>query len=384
MNNTFALVGSQIFDGASFHNDAALILVDGKVDSISRRDNLPDNIQVQQLDGGVLLPGFIDLQVNGGGGCQFNDDPSLAAIETICSAHETLGTTSLLPTLITDTAEKTAAAIDAAIEAQTRNVPGFMGLHLEGPHLSEVRKGAHDPQLIRKMTDTDLRILIGAASKLNNLMITIAPESVRTDQIAELSKAGAVVSLGHTNASFGMAMDAADSGASCVTHLFNAMSPLTHREPGLVGAALQSGKLYCGLIADGFHVDPAAIHIALAAKSGPGRVFLVSDAMAVTGSDLQSFELGGRKILRKEGRLTLENGTLAGADLDMGGAVRFMVQQVNVDLAEASKMASVYPAQCMKSAPGTGCLNPGSVADMVHLDSGLIIQRVWRSGHAVT
>jgi len=380
MTNSFALSGCQIFDGTSFHEDAAIIIVDGKVDQITAKDKLPSNVQVLQLKGGTLMPGFIDLQVNGGGGYQFNGDPSLEVIEKICSAHGKLGTTNLLTTLITDTAEKTAAAIHAALQAQEKMVPGFLGLHLEGPHLSQARKGAHDPRLIREMTDADIGLLLEAATTINNLMITVAPESVRPDQIEKLSNAGAVVSLGHTNASYDTACEAADSGASCVTHLFNAMSPLTHREPGLVGAALQSGKLHCGLIADGYHVDAAVIRIALAAKSGPGRIFLVSDAMSVTGSDQQTFELGGRKILRAKGRLTLEDGTLAGADLDMGGALKFMMQKVGVDLAEASRMASLYPSQCMGLQAGLGQLQKGAAADLVHFDDNLMVQQVWQSG----
>ncbi|MEP1209837.1 MAG: N-acetylglucosamine-6-phosphate deacetylase [Rhizobiaceae bacterium] len=380
MSPSFALAGCRIFDGTTFLEDAALVVADGKVAQIVGNDAVPADTPVEHLDGGTLMPGFIDLQVNGGGGCQFNDNPTVEAIEAICDVHGQMGTTSLLPTLITDGAEKTAAAIHAAKKAQESKVPGFLGLHLEGPHLSQARKGAHDPGLIRKMEDQDLQLLLQAAADIDNLMITVAPESVRPDQIGQLSNAGAIISLGHSNTDYGTAMEAAEAGASCVTHLFNAMSPLTHREPGLVGAALQSGKLYCGLIADGFHVDAAAIRIALAAKNGPGRIFLVSDAMAATGSDRQEFELGGRKILRNGGRLTLEDGTLAGADIDMAGSLKFMVHSVGTEFAEAAKMATLYPAQCLGRQGQIGQLSPGLPADLVHLDDALSVQRVWRGG----
>lgn len=384
MSNRIIIQAKKLFDGEGFHEDSALVIEDGLVAEIVGRSVIDGRADlaggdVVRLDDGMLVPGFVDLQVNGGGGRMLNDDPSLETIETICRAHAGLGTTAILPTLITDTPEKVRAAIDAAAAAHRARVPGFLGLHLEGPHLSVARKGAHDPALIRAMTDDDLDILSAAAGRLPHLMVTVAPESVTPVQITALTTAGAVVSLGHSDAGLAAAREAARAGARCVTHLFNAMSPLGHREPGMVGAALVTGDLNAGLIADGYHVDIAAIRIALAAKAGPGRIFLVSDAMAVTGSDLACFELGGRAIYRRDGRLTLADGTLAGADLDMASAVAFMADKVGVGVEEALRMATSYPAGCIGAAHH-GHLRPGARADFVHLDDRLKVRQVWQGG----
>ncbi|MBO6725966.1 MAG: N-acetylglucosamine-6-phosphate deacetylase [Rhizobiaceae bacterium] len=376
MSETTTLNARHLFDGEEFIENARLVIRDGVVAEVGSSGG---NAELH-FDRGMIVPGFVDLQVNGGGGYLLNDAPSLETIREICAAHIRLGSTSILPTLITDSAEKVRAALKAAVAAQRANVQGFFGLHLEGPHLAKTRKGAHYPGLMREMTADDLDLLVSAASELPRLMVTLAPEMVSNDQIATLAEAGIVVSLGHSDCAASAALAAADAGASCVTHLFNAMSPLNHREPGLVGAALESGKLDAGLIADGFHVDPIAIRIALASKRGPGRIFLVSDAMSVTGSDLTSFTLGSRKILRHEGRLTLEDGTLAGADLDIRTAVAFMVETVGLELAEALRMATSYPASTMRAADEAGSLKPGAPANFLHLSEEFGIEGVWLNG----
>ncbi len=212
-------------------------------------------------------------------------------------------------------------------------------------------------------------------------MVTVAPESVTNSQISELSRAGIVVSLGHSDAPYSDALKAIKAGAGCVTHLFNTMSPLTHREPGIVGAALNSGSVYAGLIADGYHVDPAAISIALAAKKAPGQIFLVTDAMSTIGTDITSFDLNGRKIVRKGGCLMLEDGTLAGADLDMAYAVRFMQDIIGLDRFEAIRMASLYPANCIGASAEYGNLKPGAYANMVHLSDDNHVRRSWWKGN---
>ena len=327
-----------------------------------------------------MRPALSICRVNGGGGVLFNEQPDVDAIEVICAAHARFGTTALLATLITDTVEVTEAAIAAG--AAARSVSGFLGLHLEGPHLSLAKKGAHDPALIRTMQEDDLDRLIAAAGSVPYLMTTVAPESVMPAQIRALANAAVKVSIGHTAASFADVRNAADAGACAITHLFNAMSPLTHREPGAVGAALRIGSLSAGLIADGFHVDPEVIRIALSAKQGPGKLFLVTDAMSSIGTDQACFSLNGRTIRREGGRLTLADGTLAGADLDMISAVRFMTETVGVPLEEALRMASLYPAQCI-GAEHIGHLRPGAAASMVHLDGGFTVKRVWIEGRPV-
>lgn len=383
MSEPFAIRGARIFDGDAWHEGRALIVRDGAVDAIIAAEAIPTGMRVEEAGDGLLAPGFIDVQVNGGGGVMFNDRPDVETIRTMCEAHAPFGTTALLPTLITDTPEITSAAIAAGAEAARLRIPGFLGLHLEGPHLSIARKGAHDPALIRPMTEADQAALIAARVRLPVLLTTVAPETVAAWQIANLTASGVVVSLGHSDANYALAATAAEAGASMVTHLFNAMSQIGNREPGLVGAALDSGTLSCGLIADGIHVDPANIGVALRAKKGPGRIFLVTDAMATIGTDMTSFTLNGRTIRRENGRLTLEDGTLAGADLDMISAVRFMHRTIGLELGEALRMASLYPAESIGQGARHGRLTPGACADIVLLSEALDVQSVWIGGDRV-
>ena len=378
-----AIIGCDIFDGEKTHCNVALLYSGEAVSGIVSKTDIPAECNITELDGGLLAPGFVDLQVNGGGGVLLNEQPDVEGIRTICATHAQFGTTGMLPTLITDRPEITTRAIQAGIEAHRQSVPGFLGLHLEGPHLSIAKKGAHDPAFIRPMNDDDLKQLLDAAKSLPCLMITIASESVRNEQIAQLAQAGIVVSLGHSNASFQQANAAIDAGAKCVTHLYNAMSPLGHQEPGMVGAALVRGEVYTGLIADGHHVMPAAIKVALAAKNGPGEIFLVTDAMSTIGTELKSFTLNGRIILRECGRLVLEDGTLAGADLDMGSAVRFMHHTIDVSEIDALRMASLYPAQCIGSADNHGHLRAGAYANFIQFDGDLNINQVWQNGEKI-
>lgn len=371
-----AYTGADIFDGMIRHLGAALLVKDEKVVGIGK---VPATAQVHALNGGVIAPGFVDLQVNGGGGILFNDAQSVATLRRMSQAHARGGTTAFFPTLITDTPARVAAAIEATVQAIDQGVTGIIGLHIEGPHLSVARKGAHDAALIRPMQDADLNLLLEAAKRLPHLMVTAAPESVSPAQIKTLTDAGVVISLGHTDANYEDCRAASEAGASCVTHLFNAMSQLAGRAPGLVGTALETGTLHAGLIADGIHVSAASIRIALQAKQGPAAVFLVSDAMATAGSDITEFELNGRTIYRRDGRLTLQDGTLAGADLDMPTALRFMVNAVGVSADAALEMATSAPAEVIKST-SIGHLDIGAAADFVHLNADLELQAVWQSG----
>ncbi|MCX2722858.1 N-acetylglucosamine-6-phosphate deacetylase [Roseibium salinum] len=369
---------SRIFDGEKIHRDAALLVEGGVVAGLCPVEDLPGAITSVDLGEGVLSPGLIDLQVNGGGGLMLGDARSVEDIARICVAHLQLGSTALTPTLITDTPETTRRIIDLAIDAWTQGVPGFHGLHLEGPHLFVGRKGAHDASLIRPMTDEDLDLYISAARQLPSLMMTLAPETVDPGQIASLVGAGIHVSLGHSGASYAECRKATEAGASCVTHLFNAMSPLQHREPGLVGAALDLGALNAGLIADGIHVDPAAIRIALKSKTGPGRIFLVTDAMSQTGTDVTSFTLGNREIFRRNGMLTLADGTLAGADIDLPSSLKYLTSELGVGLETALAMATSYPADVIRLPLGR--FKEGCAADFVLLSEAMAVMDVWLSG----
>lgn len=369
-----AIRADRIFDGHRWHEDAALHVNAGRVTAITPAAQTPDAPEAP----GWIVPGLVDLQVNGGGGTMLNDDPSPQGIARICAAHAAFGTTATMVTLITDRPEVTRAAIAAAATAQ----PGLLGLHLEGPHFDPRRKGTHDPALIRPMTGEDLSTLTGAARSLPHLICTVAPEAVTTTQIAALADAGAVVSLGHSDCSFEQAQAGFDAGARMVTHLFNAMSPLTHRAPGLTGAALDDGRVWAGLIADGFHVDPAALRIALRAKAGPGRMFFVSDAMSTIGTDLTGFQLNGRQIFRKEGRLTLADGTLAGADIALIDALRHVHLQLGLPLEDALQLAALFPAQAL-GATDIGHLTPGARADFVALTPGITAAATWIGGQQV-
>ncbi|WP_170374350.1 N-acetylglucosamine-6-phosphate deacetylase [Ruegeria atlantica] len=356
-----------LFDGERLHFDQVMTFRNGVLAALAAEETAQIEGQVIDLNGDILCPGFVDLQVNGGGGAMFNDDPSVDSIRQIAEAHRRLGVASLLPTLITDTPEKTEAAVAAAIEAVRAGVPGVAGLHLEGPHLSVARKGAHDGALIRPMEDADLTMLIAAAEQLPCMKVTLAPESVSLQQVQALSDARILVSLGHSNADFETCQRYAAAGARCVTHLFNAMSQLGSREPGLVGAALATGGLSAGLIADGIHVHPEVIRAAWAAKKAPGQIFLVSDAMAVAGTDQAAFELEGRRITRTDGRLTLEDGTLAGADLDLTTAIRILVIHADVPLKEALAAVTTYPASLI----GQPVAQPLRAESMIRISSDL-------------
>lgn len=371
MTKVQSYLGGPVFDGIVIHEGLAARFTDGHFDALVPSGELDEAGEVIDLGGAMLSPGFVDLQVNGGAGLMLNDDPSVTVLSRMAAAHRQLGTVRLLPTLITDTVEKTRATIAAVRDAVADGIPGIAGLHLEGPHLSVARKGAHDAAMIRPMTDSDLQTLLSASRDLPVLKLTIAPESVTIEQVSTLAEAGAMVSLGHTDADYDTCLAYVRAGARCATHLFNAMSQLGNREPGLVGAVLDSGDLSCGLIADGIHVHPAVMRAAWHAKKGPGRFFLVSDAMAVAGTDQSEFLLEGRRVLRRDKRLTLEDGTLAGADLDLCTAVRIVVNEIGLPIAEALQAAITTPAALIGAPVG---LVPGvtPLTDMIRISPDLV------------
>lgn len=368
------LAPARIFDGRQFLTDHAVTIEEGRIAAV-----LPvaQAGPATPLDG-ILAPAFLDLQVNGGGGLMVGGDTDVAALRHICTTHRRLGCAGVLPTLITDTPDATAAVIAAGIRAV--GTPGFLGLHLEGPHLDPHRPGAHDPALIRPMNADDLARLCDAACALPVLMVTLAPESAAPDQIAALSRAGAIVSLGHSDCDYDTARAAFAAGARCATHLFNAMSQMGHRAPGLVGAVL-AGNAQAGLIADAVHVHPAAMRAALAAR--PEGIFLVTDCMGFAGTDLTEMTLQGRQILRRDGRLTLADGTLAGADLRMDRAIRVLVDQAGIAPEQALAMATWEPARAVGLSDEYGALRAGRRADLVLLDDNLALQSVWIAGRPV-
>jgi N-acetylglucosamine-6-phosphate deacetylase len=366
MSGPLAYLAPRIFDGERWHLDAALLVRSGLVEAIVARRDVPAGATLTELAHGLLAPGFVDLQVNGGGGVQFNEQPTLEGIRRICDAHRKLGTAWLLPTLISDTPEVLLAALDAGAAAARQRIPGFLGLHLEGPHLAPGHQGAHDVRHLRPMTEGDVGALLRARPTLPHLLITLAPEMVTPHQIGQLVVGGVVVSLGHSGASLKDAQSSFAAGASMVTHLFNAMSQLGSREPGLVGAALM-GTAHAGIIADGIHVHPA--NLALAHRTMGDLMFVVTDAMAPAGTDRTAFALNGREVHRANGALRLADGTLAGADLTMPQAVR-MMSEAGAGAGAALRMGTVGPAIALGSA-FAGRLAPRSGADFVHLDDNL-------------
>ncbi|NRA85668.1 MAG: N-acetylglucosamine-6-phosphate deacetylase [Gammaproteobacteria bacterium] len=364
---------TRIFDGYQYHDQAQLVIADGKIVAIEAIDGSAS----VHIDG-IIAPGFIDLQVNGGGGVLLNTDPTLAGIKTIIAAHRQFGTTAMLPTLITDTIEIMTQAADAAALAISEHVTGVLGIHFEGPHISIAKKGAHSEEYIRPISDAEWAIL--SRQDLGQIKVTIAPENVAVADIKRMVTLGIKVFLGHSNADFSTAQAALDAGADGFTHLFNAMSPLTSREPGLVGAALLNDQAVCGLIVDGHHVDYASCRLALKTKPR-GTVLLVTDAMSVVGSDIERFAFFNREIIKTGSRLNSTTGELAGSALDMATAVRNTHQYLDQPLTEALRMASLYPAQYLGLADHIGQLQVGTQADFIALNEDLVVINSWVLGH---
>ena len=331
------------------------------------------------LEGGWLLPGFIDTQVNGGGGVLFNDQTDVDAIAAIGSAHARFGTTAFLPTLISDTPAQIAAALDAVDAAIDRGVPGVIGIHVEGPFINEVKRGIHEAHRIRRLDADTLALL--TAPRRGKVMLTLAPELCDEADIRTLVEHGVIVSAGHSNARYDEAQRAIRAGLTGFTHLFNAMSPLHHREPGAVGAAFDSDA-WCGMIVDDAHLHPAVVRLAVRAK-GLDRLMLVTDAMPSVGTDDSEFMLQGKRIMVRNGVCLFEDGTLAGTHLDMASALRNTVEVTGLDVAEAAVMASATPARFLSLHASHGALAPGMRADWVWLDGDLQPRGTWIGGERV-
>jgi N-acetylglucosamine-6-phosphate deacetylase len=368
--------GARIFDGERLDDDRALVLEGASIQALVRFEDRPRGGEQVDLGGGVLSPGFIDWQINGGGGVLFNAEPTVVGIAAIAAAHRRAGVTGLLPTVVTDAPRVLGEALTAAREAQSR-VPGALGVHVEGPFIDPKRKGVHPPEFIRPMEEKDADALIGARPGV--MVVTLAPVSVPLERIARLAKAGIVVSLGHSDSSAEEAQSVFDAGASAVTHLYNAMSQLSSRAPGVVGAALADPRIICGLIADGEHAHALAYRAAIAAKGARG-VALVSDAMSPAAGGPDVFELQGRRMTRVGNKLVAEDGTLAGAAITMRDAVDYVVNTLNVPLADALTMATLTPARLLRVDNRIGRLAPGLRADLVHLTDELAVVEVWAGG----
>lgn len=376
MSETLFTGGRLLIDG-TLRDGLSIRVVDGRIAEIGATTGSADTIQ---LSGAIVVPGFVDVQVNGGGGVLFNADPTVDAIRTIAETHAQFGTTALFPTLISDDLEKVEAAIAAVDEAMEEGVPGIVGIHLEGPFLSTDRKGVHDASKFRNFEMAHVELM--ASLKRGRTLVTLSPERASPAVIAALRDRGVVVSAGHTNADYATMRAALDAGLTGFTHLFNAMSPLTSREPGVVGAALEDRESWCGLIVDGHHVSPVTLKLAMRCKPHD-RFMLVTDAMPLVGMEDGSFVLQGRRIHVENGICITDDGTLAGSDLDMARALRNAIDTLDLDLATASAMASANPSRFMGLDADHGTIRPGARADFVMLDDDLRVRSTWIGGARV-
>ena len=373
-----AVVNARILAAGGFVADRAVLVDGGRISGIvAANDSRVLSSDIHDLAGAYLVPGFIDCQVNGGGGALFNDAPNVDTIRRIGAAHAQFGTTGFLPTLISDDIDVMRAAIAAVDEAIAAGVPGVLGIHLEGPYLAPDRRGIHNAAKFHIPQSSD--IALASSLRRGRTLITLAPERVDDEAIRALVTHGVIVAGGHTAADYAATRRALDAGMRGFTHLFNAMTPLQSREPGVVGAALEDASSWCGLIVDGFHLHPAVLRIALAAKPH-GKLFLVTDAMPPVGASDDTFTLNGETITCRDGRCVNENGTLAGSSLDMAAAVRNTLEQGRVELPEALRMASTYPADFLGLDASHGRIAAGCAADFAVLDDALRVRETWIGG----
>lgn len=374
---SFALTNANVLTDDGFSHGLAVLVEGGTVAALLPERGLPAGIARHDLGGRHLVPGFIDVQVNGGGGVLFNNAPSVEALRAIASGHRKFGTTGLLPTLISDDAEVMRAAVAAVRQAIAEGVPGVLGIHLEGPYIAPARKGTHNADKFRMPDAAEIEM----ATSLDNgvTLVTLAPECVPADTIRAMVARGAKVAAGHTAATYEQARAGLEAGITGFTHLYNAMTPLQGRDPGAVGAALEDPHSWCGVIVDGVHVHPASLRVALAAKPR-GKILLVTDAMPMVGSDDPGFDLYGETIVAKDGVVRNAAGSLAGSALDMASAVRNTVGLLGLPLEEAARMASTYPARFLGIDDRYGRIAPGHAADFVLLDDALQVRETWIGG----
>lgn len=374
-----ALVNGRVLLPSGLRDDVCVVIGGGDIRALSSEP--PADARIVDLGRKLLLPGFIDTQVNGGGGKLFNDDPSVESIRVIAATHRRFGTTGLLPTLISDeltVVEAGIRAVDAAIDA---GVPGVLGIHIEGPFLAEARRGIHSADKLQPLKDDYLALLTSA--KRGRTLVTLAPECVSRDQIRHLVANGVVVSAGHSDARYEVVRAAIDAGVTGFTHLFNAMSQLANRAPGMVGAALEDDATFAGIIADGYHLHAATLRVAVRAK-GAHRLMLVTDAMPSVGTEDTRFMLQGREIWRDGDTLHGDDGVLAGSTLTMAGAVRGMMAQGRVPLAAAAAMAATTPAAFLGQSGVRGAIAAGLRADLVLVDDDLTVHETWIGGETAT
>jgi N-acetylglucosamine-6-phosphate deacetylase len=375
-----ALVNGRLLTGQNIVSGQTLLLSGARIEAlVDPKDSRCRDAVIVDLGGQLLLPGFIDVQVNGGGGVLFNDDPSCESIRAIGAAHRRFGTTGFLPTLISDDLDTIGRAIAAVQSSLDAGMPGVLGIHIEGPFLNWARRGVHDSKHLR-LLDTSL-VTLFSRLRAGRTILTLAPEMTTPEIIAKLAAGGILVSAGHSEASYAETMAAIAHGLRGFTHLFNAMARLEPRAPGIVGAALYDESTWCGIIVDGHHVDPVMLKLAMRCKRHD-RFMLVTDGMPVVGSTDSTFVLQGRTIRVVDGICRDENGTLAGTALDMAAAVRNAVSLLSLDIVEAARMASEYPAEFLGLGHELGRIAPGYRANLVLMDAELQVRQTWIEGVA--
>jgi N-acetylglucosamine-6-phosphate deacetylase len=375
---TTALTHARVLAADGWHDDLAVLLEGERiVDLLPPADPRVRDAHQHDLHGAMLVPGFIDAQVNGGGGVLFNEAPTVETLRRIGAAHRRFGTTGFLPTLISDRVEVMRAALAAVEQALAEGMPGVLGIHLEGPYLAPARKGVHDPKYFHAPGSDELALL--CAPHRGVRLLTLAPDQVPLASIGALAGAGLIVCAGHTAADYETIRAALAAGVRGFTHLFNAMTPFGSREPGVVGAALEDADSWCGIIVDGHHVHPASLRVAIAAKPR-GKMLLVTDAMPPVGADRPDYVLNGETIVVRDGICQTAQGVLAGSALDMASAVRNAVQLLGLPLEEAVRMASTYPAEFLGLRESHGRIAPGYRADLVVLDDEYRVRQSWIGG----
>ena len=372
-------MGARVLLDDGFVEGFAVRIAGDRIAAIMPEGDVPAFERRHDARGLTLLPGFLDAQNNGAGGVLFNDDPSVDALAAIAAAHRRFGTTGFLPTLISDDLDVVRQGVSSVEAAIEQGVPGILGIHIEGPFLNVDRKGIHDAAKLRTLDEEGFAVVTGL--KVGRTLVTLAPERTTPEMLQRLVAAGVVVAAGHTDGTYREIREALDNGLTGFTHLFNAMSPLTSREPGAVGAALEDVDSWCGLIVDGRHVDPVTMRLALRCRPH-NRFMLVTDAMPSVGMSDKRFTLQGHEVRVIDGVCMNADGTLAGADLDMASALRNAMSMLEVPLETASRMASRYPAQFLRLDAQIGRIAPGYRADLVLLDGQLEVVQCWIAGQS--
>ena len=374
-----ALLGSQIFCGERFYDDHALLVEGKSIVDIVDKNNTPDNFNKIELDQGILAPGFIDLQVNGGGGVLFNNSPNKESLNTIIKAHQFFGTTSIMPTVISDSLEVLEQCIKTVTE-EIKNNSSLLGIHIEGPFFNTKYRGVHQKQYISTINSDYLNLF--ESLRGFPVMLTLAPECISSQQLKHLTSLGIKTLAGHSDATYDELDDAIKNGLDGFTHLFNAMGQISAREPGVVGSALHFENTFASIIVDLHHVHPSLIQLAYQLKP-KGKLFFISDSMATINHGKPSFELYDEVVNESDGRLVNSEGKLAGSSITQIDAVKNVYQKCNIPLNQALAMASRYPAEYLGIENHLGSLKPGYRADLVHFDSNFKVHNVWVSGKQI-